>query len=40
MYTSWQHWCQPTQNTFQHTLRIDSIILSDITIQIVTHRVD
>ena len=32
--------CQPTQNTFKHTLRIHSITFSDITIQIVTHRVD
>jgi len=31
--------CQPTQNTFKHKLRIHSIILCDITIHIVTHRV-
>jgi len=29
-----------TQNTFKHKLRIDSITLCDITIQLVTHRVD
>jgi len=32
--------CQPTQNTFKHKLRIHSITLCDITIQIVTHLVD
>ena len=32
--------CQPTQNTFKHKLRIHSITPCDITIQIVTHRVD
>jgi len=32
--------CQPTQNTFKHKLRIHSITLCDITIQIVTHRND
>jgi len=32
--------CEPTQNTFKHKLRIDSITLCDITNQIVTHRVD
>jgi len=31
---------QPTQNTFKHKLRIHSITLCDIPIQIVTHRVD
>jgi len=32
--------CQPTQNTFKHKLHIHSVTLCDITIQIVTHRVD
>ena len=31
---------QPTQNTFKHKLHIHSLTLCDITIQIVTHRVD
>ena len=37
---NWQHWCQPTKSTFKHKLRIHSITPCDITIQIVTHRVD
>jgi len=32
--------CEPTQNTFKHKLCIHSITLCDITIQIVTYRVD
>jgi len=32
--------CQPPQNTFKHKLSIHSTTLCDITIQIVTHRVD